>query len=85
MDNSKSEAVPILLRVIRLTITLSETEYSGDFHNQYSCSWQEIMKFSSYKAYTRLASKTNCQAKLYASLTSKRTLKNAKWTEFFIT
>lgn len=41
--HSKIETATILLRAIRLSIPLSEAEYSGNFQDQYDCSCQDTV------------------------------------------
>ena len=62
--HTKTEAVTILLRAIRVFIALSETESNCNGQDQYSDSCQDIRKFASYTGNTRLMSKTNCHVKL---------------------
>lgn len=53
----------ILLRKIRLFITLSETEWNANCQDRYSCSCQDTMKFAGSPGFTKLMSKTHCPVK----------------------
>jgi len=44
---TKSEAMTILLRAMRLFIALSGTEYNGSGQDQFGCHCQDTMKFAS--------------------------------------
>lgn len=53
-------------------ISLSKTEYNGNFQGQYSCSCQEIMMFASYAGCTGLMSKIIVLLNLHASWLPKK-------------
>lgn len=64
-------------------ISLSETEYNDGCQDQYSCSYQDTMVHASCTGYTRLMSKTNCQAKLVYALLMSRELSEAQEAGMF--
>lgn len=72
-----TEALRNLLRAIKLFIPLSEREYNCCGQDRYSCSCQDTAKFASHTGYTDHCLRPIVLLSLHASLTTKRTNRDA--------